>query len=221
MGLFDWLGTDPSKASKKYLDKVPGTITPYYEPFINAGKNQLPGLEEQYGNLMNDPGAMLNKFGESYQKSPGFDFALQQALQGAGNAAAAGGMAGSPMHEQQNMGLATNLANQDYNNYLSNAMSMYGKGLSGSQDLYGKGMSSSDALARMLEDNLNSQASNAFGGAQWKNKMNLGLTGLGLTGAADLWPTATSGGNMGGASGGSAGGADLAKYLPMLMSMGV
>src|SRR6185503_15277001 len=127
MGLFDWLGTDPSKKASKYLNQVPGQIKPQYNPFIKAGNNQIPQLEEQYSGLLNDPGSMLNKFGESYHQSPGFDFALKQALQGAGNAAAAGGMAGSPMHEQENMELSTNLANQDYNNYLRNAMGLYGE----------------------------------------------------------------------------------------------
>ena len=106
------------------------------QPYIDQGQAQYGNLNSQYGQLMNDPGGRMNQIGQSYHQSPGFQFALQQALQGAGHAAAAGGMAGSPHHEQQNMGLATNLANQDYNQWLQQALGLYGRGMSGSQSLY-------------------------------------------------------------------------------------
>jgi hypothetical protein len=185
MGLFDFLGgKDPSKAANKYLNKIPGMANQTYNPYIEAGQRQLPGLEEQYGMMMNDPGAFINKIGGGYQKSPGFDFAMQQALQGSGNAMAAGGMAGSPMHEQANMGLATNLANQDYNQWLQTALGEHQQGLAGGQGLYNTGSQASDSLARMLADTYGSQASNAFAGAQSQNNMMMGgmgaLAGLGI-----------------------------------------
>ena len=52
-------------------------------PFINAGTSQIPGLEDQYSRLINDPASVMNQIGGSYQQSPGFKFAMQQALQGA------------------------------------------------------------------------------------------------------------------------------------------
>jgi hypothetical protein len=177
MGLFDFLYSDPSKDAQKYLNKVPGTVKPYYDPYIQAGQRQLPGLENQYGQMMNDPGQFINNIGQGYQKSPGFDFALQQALQGSGNAAAAGGMAGSPQHEQQNMGLATNLANQDYNQWLQTALGQHQQGLAGSQGLYNSGMGMSDQLAQLLAGNLGSQASLSYAGGANRNQMNLGTIG--------------------------------------------
>lgn len=225
MGMFDWLGSDPSKKAKKYLEKIPGMIKPYYDPYIEAGNRQLPGLEEQYGQMMNDPGGKLNDIGQGYHQSPGFDFALKQALQGSGNAASAGGMAGSPQHEYQNMETATGLADQDYNSWLSNALGLYGGGLSGSQGLYNQGANSADSLAKMLMENMGQQGSNAAMGAQWKNKMNLGMTGLGLSGAMDMFnqPSGGAGGGGGnalGGGGGSQGGmGGMEKYLPMLLSM--
>ncbi len=198
MGLFDSLfGGNASKDANKYLDKVPGTVKPYYDPYIQAGQRQLPGLEDQYGQLMNNPGGRLNEIGAGYQQSPGFQFALQQAMQGAGNAAAAGGMAGSPQHEQQNMGLATNLANQDYNQWLQNAMGMYNTGLQGSQGLYNSGQQASDTLAQLLAGNLGSKASAAYAGGANRNQMMGGLLG----GIGSLAGTAF-GGPVGGAIGG-------------------
>jgi hypothetical protein len=149
-GLSSLFSSSPASAANKYLNKIPGMMKGYYDPYIQAGQRQLPGLEGQYGQMMNDPGQFINNIGKGYQKSPGFDFALQQALQGAGNAAAAGGMAGSPQHEQQNMGLATNLANQDYNQWLQNALGQHQQGLEGSQGLYNTGSNMSGDLAQSL-----------------------------------------------------------------------
>lgn len=199
MGLFDIFGgggKDPSKEANKYLNKIPGMAQQQYNPYINAGQRQLPGLEEQYAMMMGNPGDFINKMGEGYKQSPGFDFALKQALQGSSNAMAAGGMAGSPMHEQQNMELATGLANQDYNNWLQTALGQHTQGLAGSQGLYQGGMNASDALARMLADTYGSQASNAYSGAQSGNNAMMGalgaLGGIGL-GAATGNPLAIFG----------------------------
>jgi hypothetical protein len=184
MDIFDPVGwhkmvRDPSKDASKYLNKVPGTIKPYYDPYIQAGNRQLPGLEEEYGGLMKDPGGRMNQIGQGYQQSPGFEFALKQAMQGAGNAAAAGGMAGSRQHEQQNMEIGTNLANQDYNEWLQKALGMYGMGLKGSQGLYNTGAQSANSLAELLAGNLNSQSENAYAGGANKNKMLMDLLGIG------------------------------------------
>lgn len=177
MGLFDFMYNDPSKDAQKYLNRIPSTVKPYYDPYIQAGQRQLPMLEQQYGQLMNDPGGRLNEIGGSFQQSPGFQFALQQALQGANQGAAAGGMAGSPMAQQQNMGIATQLANQDYYNWLNQATGMYGQGLSGSQGLYNSGMGASDALAQLLAGGLGSQASLGYAGGANRNMMGLGTLG--------------------------------------------
>jgi hypothetical protein len=177
MGLFDFLYDDPSKDANKYLEKLPGTVSPYYTPYTQAGQRQLPGLESQYGELVNNPGGKLNEIGAGFHESPGFQFALKQALSGAGHAAAAGGMAGSPQHEQQNMEIATQLGNQDYYDWLNPAVGMYNEGLQGSQGLYNTSASLSDALAKLLGGNLESKASNAYAGAANRNSMNLGTLG--------------------------------------------
>ena len=127
--------------------------------------------------MMGNPDDFINNIGKGYQQSPGFDFALKQALQGSSNAMAAGGMAGSPMHEQANMELATNLANQDYNQWLQTALGQHSQGLAGGQGIYNSGMNASDAMARMIADAYGSQASNAFAGAQSQNNMMMGGIG--------------------------------------------
>jgi hypothetical protein len=187
MGMFDSIfgsgGSDPSKKAMPYLQQVPGTVTPYYQPYINAGGSALNTLQGQYNNLINNPGGELNQIGSSYQQSPGYQFSLQQALYGANNASAAGGMAGSPQGIQNDETLATNLANQDYYNYLNHALGLYGMGIQGEQGLNQMGYGASDALAKELSRNLYSEAGLEYGGQASKNASKQGLFG-GLAGDA-------------------------------------
>jgi hypothetical protein len=171
----DW--NNPADAAAPWMDKMPDELKKYFNPYIEAGNKALPGLQDQYGKLMNDPGGRLNEIGKGYHQSPGFQFALQQALQGAGHAAAAGGMAGSPQHEQQNMGIATGLADQDYNQWMSNALGMYGKGLAGNQSLYDTGANSGMRLGENLASILAQRAKLAYEGQNAENEHEGGMWG--------------------------------------------
>lgn len=177
---------NPSNAAMPYMDEIPGQLEHYMGPYNDAGKRALPGLEDQYGHLMTDPGGRVNQIGQGYHQSPGFQFALQQALQGAGHAAAAGGMAGSAQHEQQNMGLATNLANQDYNQWLSNALGMYKTGLAGEQSIYDTGAQTGKALGEDLASVLANKAKLAYEGANAANQHEGGKWGSIFGGAGQL-----------------------------------
>jgi hypothetical protein len=166
MGLFDSIfgGNDASSDANEYLDQIPGILKQYLGPYADAGMKFLPDLTKQYGNLVNNPADFINGLGGGYKQSPGFNFALQQALQGANHAAAAGGMAGSPTHEQTNMGIATNLANQDYYNWLNHALGSYSVGLSGEQGLYNSGQQAGMNMGEDLASALSQQANYAYGG---------------------------------------------------------
>ena len=161
---------NPADAASPYYSQIPQQTNQFYQPYFNAGTNALPGLEEQYGGLMNDPGGMLNKFGQSYQQSPGLNFAIQQALQGSGNAAAAGGMAGSPQHSQQNMQLASDIASKDYNNWLGQAIGLYNSGLTGQQGLANMGQQAGQQNADMISQALAAQANIAYNGQAAQNE---------------------------------------------------
>lgn len=161
---------DPAGAANQYLNQIPGAVSPYYQPYMQAGTQALGNLQGQYSNLLSDPGGMLNKMGMSYHQSPGFQFALQQAMQGAGHSAAAGGMAGSPMAQQQSQQIGTQLGNQDYYNWLDKARSMYGAGLQGEQGMAGGGLEAGTNMARLIQAQMGMQAALAYQQAQAKNK---------------------------------------------------
>ena len=166
---------NPSDSAMGYMDEMPGMISKYLDPYITRG-------------LV--PGKTINDIGQDYQQSPGFKFALEQAIQGAGHAAAAGGMAGSPQHEQQNMTLATNLGNQDYNEWLKHALGVYGIGAQ-------TGIAAGEDMASILAN----KAKLAYEGQNAENEHSGGMWGSLLGGAGTLL-----GGPIGGAIGSTVGG---------------
>jgi len=101
-------------------------------------------------------------------------------------------MAASPEHQQHNMELATNLANQDYYNYLNGATGLYGQGLSGMQGLSQQGQQAGQSLADQIAQSLAQQGQYGYEGQAGKNASqssffgNLG-SGLGLLGAFLPW----------------------------------
>jgi hypothetical protein len=177
----DW--NNPADAAMGSMNQIPGQLNKYLQPYIDQGQSQYGNLNNQYGQLMNDPGGRLNQIGQGYHQSPGFQFAMQQALQGGNHAAAAGGMAGSPQHEQQNMTLATNLANQDYNQWMQNALGMYGKGLSGSQSIYDTGAKTGISMGEDMASYLANKAKLQYEGQNAENEHQGGMWGSFLGGA--------------------------------------
>lgn len=209
-GLFsDW----KNPYGQSYAKEMQDYIRQYMGPYAEAGQRQIPQLEEQYKQLLGSPGDFINRVGGQYQKSPGFDFALKQALQGAGHAAAAGGMAGSPQHEFENMGIATQMANQDYMNWLKTALGQYDIGLGGAQGMFGTGaqmgMGMGEDLASIMHNEqirqyLEQMSENERSGGMWGSMLGgLGAIGGGLLGGALLGPGgAAAGSSIGGTIGG-------------------
>lgn len=181
---------NPAEAAMPYLEKIPGTMKPYYDPYINEGKNALGTLMEQYMNLINNPMGQFNQIGQSFTESPGYQFQYNQALNAANSAAAAGGMLGTPAHQMEAASMAGGIANQDFYNYLSRALqqSQFGQqlGLGGLSDINQMGYGASNELANSLANNLTNQGNLQYAGTQQQNQANAdmfnsllgGITGL-------------------------------------------
>lgn len=168
--LFMGTGDNPADAANPYFQQASSQLPQYFQPYMNAGQGMLGPLGQQYGNLMNNPGGVMNAIGSGYQQSPGFQWQLQQGLAGANNAASAGGMLGTPQHQQQAATMATGLANQDYYNYLGKALGMYGQGLQGAQGLAGMGANASMGLGSDLANILGAQGQMAYAGQAGQNQ---------------------------------------------------
>lgn len=163
---------NPMNEANQYLNQIPGQAQPYYQPYIDAGKNALNTVQGEYGKLINDPGAMYNKFGEGFKESPGYQFKLKQALDAQGNASARGGMLGTPQDQYQASEVAHGMADQDFNDYMSQIFGMYGKGLEGEQGIENQGYGASTDYANMLSNILGQKGKMAYEGANAANQAN-------------------------------------------------
>lgn len=182
-------GSDnPADAGMDYLNQIPKTLKPYYQPYINAGQGAMGQLQGQYGNLVNDPTAMMNQIGSHYQQSPGYQFQVGQAQGAANNAAAAGGMLGSPEHQYNSANMVNQLANQDYYNYLNHGLGLYGQGLQGLGGLNTMGYGASSELGNNLASTLGAKAQLGYEGAAGQNKQEASALGGVFGGLSSLLP---------------------------------
>ena len=178
--------SNPANAAMPYLNQIPGQTQQYMQPYFDAGKEALNPLQGQYQQLLNNPGGRVNEIGQQYHQSPGYQFALQQALQLAHRNSARQGMSSSPEAEYDQMQTATGLANQDYNNWMTNALGQYNQGLHGEQGLAGLGQGAGQGLADMIAKTLASQAGYGYSGQAARNQQQSGLFGNIAKGAGSL-----------------------------------
>jgi hypothetical protein len=161
---------NPADDAMPYLNQIEGKITPNYAPYMDAGKASMPILQQQFGNLLNNPTSVMSMIGNKFQQSPGYQWQMDQGLNAIDRAAAAGGMAGSPMHQQKAATMASNLANQDYYNFMDRGTNMFNQGLSGYSGLGQMGLQASDSLSSKLMDALMSKALLQFQGTNAANQ---------------------------------------------------
>jgi hypothetical protein len=165
---------DPSKEANRYLSKIPGVGKQYYNPFIEGGQRAGSVLDKQYGRML-DPTAFMNDIMKNYQMSEGAKYQRDELGRGIGATAAAGGFAGTPEHQKEYGEMANKIMSGDMQQYLQNALSIFGGGLSGEQDFYHKGFDASDHMADLIGGQLSSKAGLAFQDASQKNANHMAL----------------------------------------------
>lgn len=190
-GIGSLFGTsNPSNAAMPYLNQAQSQMGQYYNPYIQAGQQSLGQSQQQYGNLVNNPTGMMNQIGSQYHQSPGYQWQLDQGEQATNNAAAAGGMAGSPEHQQFAATIANGLANQDYYNYMGMGLGQYGMGLEGLNSLNQLGYQGANDYATNVAQMLANQAQLAYSGQINQNQSEGGGIGSilgGLGTIASFW----------------------------------
>jgi hypothetical protein len=166
---------NPSDVAMGYTNQIPDILKKYYGPYAEAGQNALPSLSSEYSKLMSNPGELMSRLGAGYQQSPGFQTALKESLQGANQAAAAGGMAGTPLAQRYGADIAQQMSMRDFQDYLQQALGLYGSGLSGQQHMYDVGSGAAGNLADSLSQHLWGQGGLAFGGQNIRNQRSQGM----------------------------------------------
>lgn len=181
-------GSNPYGGASRIYNQIPGAMEKYFGPYMDRGRMAGDKLSAQYEALLKDPGSVLARIGAGYKESPGFQFEKNQGLNSIENAAASGGMLGTQGHQQQAGDLATQLSSRDFNQYLQNALGLYGKGLSGEEGFNQQGFDSSSAMAQAMAAMLMNKGNMKFAGDAAQNQAkSQGWADL-FGGAASLLP---------------------------------
>lgn len=192
---------DPMKEAGQYLNQIPGVGHDAYDPYISMGQNAGSNIQSEFERLLSDPTAFINKLMEGYKPSEGYQFQRDELQKLMGNNSAAGGVAGTPYDTNQQGEQIQGLLSKDMQQYLENALGVYGKGLTGEQGLFDTGFNASKGLGDLLGNNLAAEGGLAFQGAQQNNADRTGLISL-LAKALGTGIGAFSGGLKGAESGG-------------------
>lgn len=161
---------NPADSAMKYLDQIPGATQPYYQPFIDQGQQAGNKLNSQYDQMTTSPGEFFNNMSAGYKESPGYQLKLKNALAAANNAQAAGGMLGTPQHQEVNMDTAQGVASKDYEDYIGHIMSLFGMGQQGQQKFQEQGFDASKDYGSMMGDVLGQKAQYGFAGQAGMNQ---------------------------------------------------
>lgn len=188
-GLFGMFGSqNPASSAMPYEQQGMNQLPGYYQPYMQGAQGMQPGMSNTLSGLMSNPGGALNQIGSNFHSSPGFNFAMRQAMMAGNQSMGAGGMAGSPEAMQYNQGTATNLANQNYYNYTDQAQGLLGQGLQGGLGMYGIGANAANNLGQNMSDMFNNEAMMKYAGTQQQNQnQGAGLGGL-LGGIGSILP---------------------------------
>jgi hypothetical protein len=145
-------------------------LNEYYGPWREAGLRALPTMEEQMMMLLYSPDAINQMMGSTYEASPGYDYQMEQSMNAANSAAAAGGMLGTPTHQQNAMEQSQQIANQDYWEYVDHLTELYYKGLGIGSDINKMGYNASDKMAQDLSRFMAAQTGLTAQSANWENQ---------------------------------------------------
>lgn len=163
---------NPADKAMPYFEKIPGTIKPYYDDYINQGKQSLGTLMSKFQELIGNPSGALSSISEGYTRSPGYNFQMNEGINAANNAAAAGGMLGTPYHQRMATQVAEGVASKDFETWLAHALGLLNTGLAGEGDINNLGYRASDDLATSLGNNLKSEGGLAYNRQAESNKAN-------------------------------------------------
>ena len=159
-------GQSPQDAFSQAASAIPKDLEKYLGPYSQMGQDMLPQLQQLFGGLSTDPQGLYNKIAGGYTQSPGYQNQLHQALTAANNAASAGGMAGTPLAQQNAAQSAQNVSSEDFNNYMRSVLGLQGQGLSGLSNLENIGFQGSQGMAKEMTSYDLAQAMMNASGAQ-------------------------------------------------------
>lgn len=160
---------NPASSGQSYLDKIPGYVDTYMQPYINMGQTAGGIAQGQYAQMASDPTQFYNDIYDTYEPSSYYQYQSDQLGQEQANTAAAGGFSGTTNDQNAQMTTQNALLNQDWNQYLNQVLGIQGSGLQGEQQMYNTGFNASQGALRGMTDYANTSAGMQYKGAQNQN----------------------------------------------------
>lgn len=160
-------GPNPADAALPYLEKIPGAVGPYLEPYVQSGREAEEFTNPYYESMASDPGAFIDALMKGYKPSEGYRFKQGQLERAMRNESAAGGFIGTPYAQQQQAELVQGLLGQDMQQFLNNLLGVQATGMSGYEGRTRRGFEAASDLANIYGSNLGQMAGLRYqGGAQ-------------------------------------------------------
>ena len=216
-------GSNPAEAGTPYYNQAKEAIGEGYNKYIGQGDEAYKVLSDIFKQYTSNPEEVINKIMGNYKPSEGYQYKLNQGLNTARNAAAAGGYVGNPDDIGHQVDIEGRLMSDDMQQWLNNVLGIKNQGIAGQGEFYNKGYQASTGKASDLANIFGTEATNAISGAREQKTQQqklfdalIGLTGLG--GGGGFGGGAFSGGGGGGSGGtGNAGGGISPEMLAMFL----
>ena len=155
---------DPMKAANPYIDQAIATQNPYVQQGQQAQSQLNPLLEK----MMLDPNAFFEELSKGYEPSRGYQLKRDEALNAAGNSAAAGGFRGTQEDLINSTKISDRLMGEDFQQWYNNLMGIQNKGIEGSMHIGDQGYEAATNIGNLR----NQQGALAYNAANNANKGN-------------------------------------------------
>lgn len=162
---------NPADSAMPYLEEIPGTVTPYYNPYIKLGQGAARTSAPIYYQRATDPNAAYEQLTAGYEPSAQYQYNQQQAMAQQQAAANSGGFAGTSYDQANQAATNQGLLSQDEQQYYNNQLGLQNSGLNAGMDYYNTGYQASNTLATMLGQNLAAEAGLQYQGTAFEDQM--------------------------------------------------
>jgi hypothetical protein len=162
---------NPADDAMPYLEAIPGTVTPYYNPYINLGKGAARVSAPVYYQQITDPQGYYNDMMSGYQTSDAYKYNQQQAMAQQQAAANAGGFTGTSYDQANQAATTQGLLAQDQQRYYNNVTGAQQQGLNAGMHYFDTGYQASNTLAQMLGQNLAAEAGLQYQGTAFEDQL--------------------------------------------------
>lgn len=162
---------NPADNAMPYLEKIPGTVEPIYDPYINLGKGAARVSAPIYYKRATDPNAAYEDLMSGYETSDAYEYNQDELMKQQQADAAAGGYTGTYYDQQKQATTTSGLLAQDEQQYYKNNLALQDSGLDAGMHYFDTGYTASDTLANLLAANLAAEAGLEYQGTVWEDQM--------------------------------------------------